>query len=444
MAQRAFPPQFLWGVATASYQVEGAVDAEGRGKSIWDTFSHTPGKVTHGHTGDVSCDQFHRYAEDVELMKELGVGAYRFSIAWPRVFPEGSGQRNPQGFDYYHRLIDALLEADIKPCPTLYHWDLPQALEDAGGWPERETARHFAEYAQACFEELGDKVEMWITFNEQPCICYGGYGEAWMAPGRRDMAQAFRAVHHTNLAHGLAVQAFRDVGRRGKIGVTHNAIAHLPASRREEDIRAAALADDKQNRMYLGPLYGKGYPQRYLEKRGLSVPVEDGDMEQIARPTDFLGLNFYFQQVVRADEQSPDGYAGAPMWQERTDFNWPITPQGIRNTMRWLSDEYGAPPIYVTENGCAMPDVLSADGTACRDPRRIDLLKRYIGACAEAIAEGIDLRGYFLWSFIDNFEWLSGYTKRFGIVYCDYVNQRRVPKDSFYWYRDCILGYAEL
>ncbi len=440
MSGLQFPDDFLWGVATASYQVEGATTEDGRGVSIWDTFSHTPGKTLHGQTGDVACDQYHRYEEDVALMRDLGLGAYRFSIAWPRIFPQGKGQRNPAGFDYYHRLIDKLLAAGIQPMVTLYHWDLPQALQDEGGWPARQTAEYFADYAAECFGELGDKVKFWITLNEPACAAYLGYETGLHAPGIQDMPQAYRAVHHLNLAHGLAVQAYRDTGQNGEIGIAPNPSAVRPATRREEDVLAADRARDKWARMFLGPIFSKGYPQRHLDAYpDCPLPIEDGDMEIIARKIDFLGLNMYTEEAAGHDESHPEKYKILPNYHPKTEMDWSITPLGIYRLLKWIDKQYDHPTIYVTENGCAMADTLSPDGR-CHDADRIDFLKNYLRSCAEAITDGVDLRGYTLWSFIDNFEWSLGYSKRFGIVYCDYVNQRRVPKDSFYYYRDVIAG----
>ncbi len=445
MTEPKLPADFLWGTATASYQVEGAVDADGRGQSIWDTFSHTPGNTAHGHTGDVACDQYHRYEEDVALMRGLGVGSYRFSIAWPRVFPTGRGKQNPKGFDYYHRLIDALLAADIQPCVTLYHWDLPQELEDAGGWPLRQTAMDYAEYARTCFDELGDKVKFWITFNEPICTAKLGYFVGCHAPGRKDGKAFFEAAHHLNLAHGLATQAFREGGYEGRIGITLNLASVRPATRREEDIVAAERARDMESRIFLGPIFGRGYPPRFAtEYPDWPMPVEEGDMERIAQKPDFIGVNAYWENPIRRDESGPDGYSIAPSYQDQTAMGWSIVPDGLYRLLKWTWEECENTPIYVTENGAAMDDVLSPDGKRCHDRGRVEYFRHYIGAVARAIRDGVDVRGYFAWSFIDNFEWAYGYTRRFGLVYCDYADLRRVPKDSFFFYRDLIAGYEAL
>lgn len=437
-----FPEGFLWGTATASYQVEGAVSEDGRSTSIWDTFCRTPGKVMHSHTGDVACDQYHRYAEDVQLMKELGTGAYRFSIAWPRIVPGGTGEVNQKGIDYYSRLIDTLLEAGIQPVPTLYHWDLPQTLEDAGGWPARETSYAFAEYAKTCYEAFSDRVSMWITLNEPFCSAVLGYMSGVHAPGHKDITAGVRAIHHLNLAHGLALKAFRDGGYTGRIGTTLNTQTPRPATQRPEDVEAADRAADLPTRMFLDPVLGKGYPQRYLDSYDeAEVPLEDGDMEIISGEIDFLGLNYYHEHAVAADPDHPEGFRGVPQYQQTTEMGWPITPPGIYRHLKWLSDHTAGIPLYVTENGCAMPDALNEAGTRVHDHDRIAFIRAYLDACADAIRDGVNLKGYFLWSFIDNFEWAYGYTKRFGIVYCDYVNTRRVPKDSYYFYRDVIAGF---
>jgi beta-glucosidase len=451
MKRRAFPEDFLWGVATASYQVEGAADVDGRGPSIWDTFSRTPGAVLHGHTGDVSVDQYHRYPEDIALMRELGVDAYRFSIAWPRVQPDGRGPFNDRGFDYYRRLIDALHAAGLNATATLYHWDLPQTLEDAGGWPERDTAGRFAEYARETFRRLGDHVDRWITLNEPWCSAVLGYGEGVHAPGRRDRSAAWAAGHHLLLGHGLAVAAYRAERGVGEgvapIGITHNLETPRPATRRPEDVAAADRAADMRTRFFLDPLLGRGYPERHFAAYPGETPpqVLAGDMEMIGAPIDFLGLNFYHEPVVAADETLPEGYREVLSHHELTAMDWPVTPRGLYRHLVWVwKHTEGRYPLYITENGCAMPDELSEEGTRCHDPRRIAYLRDHFAAALDAIEEGVGLEGYFVWSLIDNFEWAWGYARRFGIVYADYVNQRRIPKDSFYYLREVISGAEEL
>lgn len=440
MPGRKFPVDFLWGTATASYQVEGAAWEDGRGPCIWDTFARTPGKVFHGHNGDIACDQYHRYAEDVGLMKKLGVQMYRFSIAWPRVFPEGCGSQNPKGFDYYHKLTDALLEAGIQPAVTLYHWDLPQKLEDEGGWPVRDMAYRYADYAKVVFDELGDKVKFWITLNEPHCSAMGGYGQGWHAPGRCNMQDGYSAIHHLNLGHGLAVQAYRQGGGDGRIGTTIDLATWRPATNTPEDIEAADRAKDLKTRMFLNPIYGRDYPQRHLDAREVTMPVKDGDAEIMAQPIDFIGVNMYHEYPVAWDDSEPQKWRIEPCYQQETAMGWPICPDGLYRLLKGITEEYDKPPLYITENGCAWDDMLNDEGDRCHDPQRIDYIRRHMSACLDAIESGVDLRGYFVWSFIDNFEWAYGYSKRFGIVYCDYVDQRRVPKDSYYWYRDVIAG----
>jgi beta-glucosidase len=439
-----FPEDFIWGVSTASYQVEGAVSEDGRSPSIWDTFSHTPGAVAHGHTGDVACDQYHRYQEDAALMGELGIDAYRFSFAWPRILPNGTGRVNQKGVDYYKRLIEALKKHGIEPAVTLYHWDLPQVLEDEGGWPARRIADAFAEYAERCFE-LFPEVRRWTTLNEPFCSSILGYLTGEHAPGRRDRPAAYRAVHHLLLAHGKAIELFRRKGNEGEIGIVLNTATPRPATRRDEDLEAADRGADLMTRMFLHPVLGKGYPQRHLDAYpDVSMPIEAGDMDTIAAPIDFLGINYYFEDAVTADPAAPEGFRSVPQYQKQTEMGWPVTPEGFYRHLKWIAAETGELPLYISENGAAFPDRLSADGTACSDPERIDYLRSHLEACSRAVRDGVPLKGYYLWSFIDNFEWAFGFDRRFGIVYCDYVNQRRVMKDSFYFYRDVIAGMEPL
>ncbi len=461
MNERSFPDDFVWGVATASYQVEGAVDADGRGRSIWDTFSHTPGKVVHGQTGDVSVDQYHRYPEDIALIRDAGLQAYRFSIAWPRIQPDGKGALNPAGFDYYKRLCDGLHEEGIKSVATLYHWDLPQALEDDGGWPVRDTAMRFVDYARACFAELDSHVDMWITLNEPWCSSVLGYYVGVHAPGRTDLGDAWAAGHHLLLGHGLALEAYREIGGTRPIGITLNLETPRPATRSDDDRLAADRAMDLRTRFFLDPVIGRGYPERHFAAYPdvARPPVQKGDMELIAGKIDFLGLNFYHEPVIAADRRDaadgernrpaparhPEGFREVPSHHETTEMGWPVTPRGLYRHLRRIRDHVeGRFPFYITENGCAMPDELSADGMRCHDPRRISYLREHFKAALDAIEDGVDLRGYFVWSLVDNFEWSFGYTKRFGIVYADYINARRVPKDSYYFLREVVSGAEDL
>lgn len=443
---KAFPEDFIWGTATASYQVEGAYNEDGRGVSIWDVFSGTPGKVKYGHNGNVACDQYHLYKEDVQLMKKAGIQSYRFSIAWPRIFPESMDEVNPEGFKYYHNLIDELLANGITPAVTLYHWDLPQYLEDKGGWANRETSFAYARYAAQCFKELGEKVRFWITFNEPWCIASLGYYLGLHAPGKKERKLCYDAYHHINLAHGLAVSHFREMEYKGKIGTTLNLFLPRAATKSPEDLKAAERAEAIESLSAINPLYGKGYPEDIIAELipGYRFPVEEGDLEIIQAQTDFIGINYYNEGAVEWNDDVPEKYSYVNMYQPRTAMDWAIVPKGLLRMMRWLKENYGNPEIYVTENGCAYDDALNREADRCHDPERIDYLKKHFHILKEAIDEGINLKGYYLWSFIDNFEWAEGYTKRFGIVYCDYQNQRRIPKDSYYYYREVIAGYEEI
>lgn len=433
-----FPEGFLWGAATAAYQVEGAWNEDGKGPSIWDTFSHTPWKITNGDTGDVACDHYHRWREDILLMKELGLRAYRLSVSWPRVLPKGKGHVNNKGLDFYKRLIDALTEADIKPFVTLYHWDLPQALEDKGGWPNRDIADCFADYAKVMFDALGDKVEGWCTLNEPICTAFLGYNDGVFAPGRNGLGTALAAAHTQLLGHGKAVAAYRASGACGRIGVVCNLAHVMPASKSEADAAACERQEAYENRWYLDPVFGKGYPRVLVEWYGKEmVKVAAGDMETIAAPIDFFGLNYYSGKSVSANPgggflktSSRDLEADGT---HKTDMNWGVWPSGLYHLLMWLKRDYGNLPIYVTENGMANVDAPDKAGEV-NDDARIDFLKRHFAAAQRAIKDGARLEGYFVWSLMDNFEWAQGYSKRFGIVYVDYATQRRILKKSARWY----------
>lgn len=441
----SFPSDFIWGAATASYQIEGAVDEDGRGPCIWDTFAKTAGKVLHGHTGDVACDHYHRYPEDIALMERLGIGSYRFSLAWPRIFPEGMGRKNPQGFDFYNRLIDGLLEKGIQPAVTLYHWDLPQALQEAGGWTNRDTAAHFRDYTEACYRELGDRVRFWTTLNEPFCSAVLGHLTGEHAPGEQDRPRAMRALHHLLLAHGRALEAFREGGFQGKIGIVLNPVTPRPSRATAIDEYAAERGAELGSRMFLDPLYHGSYTERYLQTYPEApLPVREGDMELIAGTTDYLGINYYTEAPVSYAPEEREEYRIEPSWEPCTEMGWPVVRAGLLRQLQWIHSRYPVPEFCVTENGAAFDDRLSADGRHCHDPQRIDYLRGHLGAVRKAIDEGIPVKGYFAWSLMDNFEWAFGYTKRFGLVYIDNVNQRRVPKDSFFFYRDLIAGNIEL
>ena len=428
---------FIWGCATASYQVEGSAHCDGRSDSIWDTYCRKPGAVYAGESGEVSVDQYHRYEEDVQLMAKLGFASYRFSISWSRILPERGGPVNEKGVRYYRNLCLKLREYGIIPAATLYHWDLPQYLEDQGGWTTRETAYAFCEYAKLCFSLFGDLVGMWFTLNEPYCSAYLGYQVGRHAPGLQDPLLANRAVHHLNLAHGLAVQAYRKTGLQAKIGIVLNPFMPRAASSNDEDLFAARVACAYETEVFLHPILGKGYPTLVTQHMGISYPIESGDLEIIASKVDFLGINYYYEQAVAYDATHPAGYCQVPTWQDKTAMNWPVVPEGLLRLLRYIKEESDNTPLFITENGCAYEDTPDLDGHI-HDSARCAYLKSHIEVVKEARAEGIDLRGYYVWSFIDNFEWAYGYTKRFGIVYTDYTTLARIPKDSAYLMRDLI------
>jgi beta-glucosidase len=431
-----FPSDFLWGAAVAAYQIEGAVDEDGRGESIWDRFSTTPGAVVDGHTGAVACDSYHRYREDVRLLRELGVDAFRFSISWPRVFPDGRGPVNRAGLDFYDRYVDELLGAGIEPVATLYHWDLPQALEDAGGWPRRDTAERFAEFVEAVAGRLGDRVPRWVTVNEPWEVAWLGYGTGEHAPGRKSEADALAAAHHVLLAHGLAVDVLRRTASSAQVGVTIDLVAFQPLTASAVDVDATRRLDGSRNRWILDPVLRGSYPEDVLAKlHPLAPPVVDGDMQRISAPIDFLGINYYTRNVIQGD---PAG--GLPTvvedGAERTEMGWEVYPRGLFDLLVRLRDEYDPPPILVTENGAAYPD--ERRGDTVDDPARAAYVARHVDAIAKAIAHGVPVEGYFVWSLLDNFEWAFGYSRRFGLVYVDFATLERVPKTSYRRYRDLI------
>lgn len=445
MSTLRFPDGFVWGTATAAYQVEGAVHADGRGESIWDRFSHTPGKTLGGANGDIACDHYNRWPEDLDLMRDLGVRAYRFSIAWPRILPSGRGRVNQAGLDFYRRLVDGLLERGITPYATLYHWDLPQALQDEGGWPVRTTAEAFAEYAGVAVRALGDQVNHWMTINEPWCVSFLSHQIGAHAPGLTDWNLALPASHHTLLAHGLGLREIRRHAPRAEAGIVLNYTAAVPHSREPGDVAAARRFDGYYNRWFTDPIYGMGYPAdivaAYSEAgylpQGLSF-VEPGDMELIAGPTDFQGVNYYTRSVIAAGEN------GQP-WREvrydtpRTDMDWEIYPQGLYELLLRLYSHYGAQKLYITENGASYSDGPDDEGRV-RDARRTEYLRVHFEACLRAIAAGVPLAGFFVWSLLDNFEWALGYQQRFGLVHVDYETLRRTPKDSFHWYSQVIAA----
>ncbi|MCP2334669.1 GH1 family beta-glucosidase [Actinoalloteichus caeruleus] len=450
------PPDFVFGVATASYQIEGAVREGGRGPSIWDTFSHTPGRVARGETGDVACDHYHRYREDVALLRDLGVDSYRFSTAWPRVQPEGRGPANAAGLDFYDRLVDELLAAGVAPALTLYHWDLPQALEDAGGWRARDTAHRFADYASLVVGRLGDRVARWITLNEPFCSAFIGHAEGRHAPGAREGTPALAAAHHLLLAHGLAVSCLRDAGA-GEVGITLNPERITAVGDGEEEIAAARRAETLRNLAFTDPILGARYPEWERETWGPLADGSyrrDGDLAVIAAPLDFLGVNYYApSRVAPAPRVEADparrtawdvgavaaGWPGA----RTTEMGWPVVPSTLTDLLTGLVERYpGLPPLYITENGSAEADQVGPDGVV-HDEGRVDYLREHLGAVARAVDLGVDVRGYYAWSLLDNFEWAYGYDRRFGLVHVDYDTQTRTPKDSYHWYRRAIAGHRE-
>ncbi len=438
-----FPDGFVWGTATASYQIEGGAGEDGRGRSIWDTFSHTPGKIKNGDTGDVACDSYHRWPEDVRLLAGLGVNAYRFSIAWPRIQPDGTGAPNPAGLAYYDRLVDALCAEGIAPAVTLYHWDLPQALEDAGGWLNRDTAYRLAEYAGHVYAKLGDRVRYWFTLNEPFVTAAAGYAVGRHAPGKALYTDSFPVVHHELLAHGLAARALRDAGA-AQVGLVNNLGPVHPATDRPEDVAAARRLDGWQNRIFCDPVLRGRYPEDLAELYpDAERTIRDGDLDTIAVPLDLLGVNYYFPHRVRAADgpEHPLGYESVPYeGVPHTGFGWPVVPEGFTEVLTDLRDRYGdaLPPVYVTENGSAWPDEL-VDGRV-HDPDRIAYLAGHLRALHAAIEAGVDIRGYFCWSLLDNFEWAEGYSQRFGIVYVDFATGERIPKASYDFYRSVVTG----
>jgi len=444
----AFPAGFSWGVATAAYQIEGAVAEDGRGDSIWDTFCRQPGVIRDGHTGDVACDHYHRWAQDVALMADLGITAYRFSIAWPRVQSGGKGPANPAGLEFYERLTDALLAAGITPVPTLYHWDLPQPLEDEGGWLSRDTAARFADYASLAAGRLADRIGLWITLNEPFVVTAFGYALGMHAPGKALMTGALPTAHHQLLGHGLATAALRAAGAR-QVMITNNYSPAWPASDSGADVAAAQAYDVLQNRLFTDPVLLGRYPDLGafgVGPGGLNC-VRDGDLAAISAPVDGLGVNYYMPTRLSAQPGSAQPGSPLPFQLEPipgyplTAFGWPVIPAGLTELLTSLRKWYGQalPPVYITENGCSAADEVAGDGTV-DDQDRISYLDGHLRAVHDAIGAGVDVRGYFHWTFTDNFEWSEGYHQRFGLVYTDFESQRRIPKASFAWYRDLIAA----
>jgi beta-glucosidase len=449
MATFQFPNNFLWGTATSSYQIEGAWQEDGKGESIWDRFAHTPGKVIDGSNGDVACDHYHRWQEDIALMKSMGLKAYRFSIAWPRILPNGTGEVNQAGLDFYSKLVDGLLEAGIIPFATLYHWDLPQALQDRGGWPERSTGEAFVEYADVMSRHLGDRVKNWITHNEPWCVSFLSHQIGEHAPGWKDnWNAALRAAHHVLLSHGMAVPVIRANSPDSQVGITLNFTWAEAASRSAADQVAARWADGYSNRWFVDPVYGRGYPADMVDAftQGGMMPngldfVQPGDMAIIGVPTDFLGVNYYTRDVVKAQSETmpiPTPAREAATL-PRTEMDWEVYPKGLYSLLCRLYFDYGMPKLYITENGCSYSDGPGADGRV-HDARRTEYLRQHFLAAHRAILAGVPLEGYFVWSFMDNFEWAKGYQQRFGITWVDFATQQRILKDSALWVKDVIAA----
>lgn len=438
-----FPPGFLWGASTSGYQIEGSVDADGRVPSIWDRFAHTPGAIVDGSTGDVACDHYRRWREDLDLMRWMGLRAYRFSVSWPRVIRD-DGSVNGAGLDFYRRLAEGLEERGIVPMATLYHWDLPLRLHDAGGWTNRDTAARFADYAGIVASALGDVVPVWLTHNEPWVHAFLGSGSGIHAPGERDWPRAFAIAHELLRSHGLAAGAIRAASAPAKVGLAADLYTIEPVTDRPEDLAAATRMDGWRNRWILDPVLRGSYPEDTLAdvERGVGPAtwLRDGDLATIAAPMDFLGVNFYWRMRVEAgDDGDVLGVRQAEPVPPLTAMGWEVVPDRLETVLRRVADEYGGVPVYVTENGAAFEDEVGPDGTV-DDPKRVDYLRRHVAAVANAVEAGVDVRGYFVWSLIDNFEWDRGYSARFGLAHVDYATQVRTPKSSAAWYRGLIAG----
>lgn len=442
MPEIHFPAGFIWGAATSAYQIEGAWNADGKGESVWDRFCHSTWRVDGNDHGDVACDHYHRYAEDVALLKNLGVHSYRFSTAWTRVLPEGRGRVNPAGLGFYDRLVDALLEAGIQPNLTLNHWDLPQALQEMGGWNNRECVNWFTDYARVMLDALGDRVRMWSTHNEPWVAAFLGYQSAGMAPGIADSSQAYQAAHHLLLSHGRTVQLFRQGGYPGEIGIVLNVSHSQPASDRPADVAAFQRSYESGLALFAQPLFHGTYPQMLMDWLGAMAPrVEPGDMETIHTPIDFLGLNYYFSTAISYDThggllKARQDHITMPMW-GHTEMGWGVYWEGLHQLLLHFKEQYCNPRMFITENGCAALDKPDADGFV-QDDERIDYIRHHLKAAHEAIEAGVRLDGYYVWSLLDNFEWWDGYRPRFGIIRVDYDSLRRTPKASYNWYREVI------
>jgi beta-glucosidase len=447
MSQFLFPDEFLWGAATASFQIEGAWNEDGKGESIWDRFNHQPDRILNGDTADIACDHYHHMPADVALMQDLGLKSYRFSISWPRILPDGIGKIEPRGLDFYDRLVDRLLAAGIIPMATLNHWDFPQALQDRGGWPNRDSVDWFTEYAQVVFEKLADRVSLWGTHNEPFVVAISGYAEGNFAPGIASYPQAIAATHHLHLAHGRTVQLYRQLGYDGQIGIVLNLATFLPKTDHPQDVAAAKRMEMLINGLFLDPIFKGRYPQALINWMGEMWPdMQADDMAVINQPIDFLGVNYYFSQIVSfkpygllklSSEPNVD-----PGW-AITDKGWGICPSQLTALLMHLKEDYGNPPIYIAENGITFTDAPDQDGFE-NDQGRINFLRAHFQASHQAIAQGCDLRGFYVWSLLDNFEWADGYSQRFGLIRVDFddPNRKRTPKASYGWYQDVIKKNA--
>ncbi|MEH7226065.1 GH1 family beta-glucosidase [Bacillus sp. JJ1566] len=437
-----FPKSMKWGTATAAYQVEGAAFEDGRGLSIWDTFSHTPGKVKNGDNGDIACDSYHRYPEDIDLLDQLGANVYRFSVSWPRIYPNGKGELNSVGLQYYHNLVDRLVEKGIEPMLTLYHWDLPQALQDQGGWANRDTVEAFSQYAITIFREFNGKVKYWQTINEPLCAAFLSNYRGVHAPGYQDLQLAVDVSHHLVLAHGKAVRVFRELGIEGQIGTATNTTWREPFSDRIEDIEACRREIGHNIDWFLDPIFKGEYPQYLVEwfkKKGAELHIEDGDMEIIQQPIDFIGVNYYSGNVARYKENAGLlDIENIEIDYNHTYIGWPIYADGFYKVFHYLAERYGNVPLFITENGACCVDEL-ANGKV-NDQDRIDYYKQHLTAVSRAIESGIPIIGYLAWSLLDNFEWAEGYGKRFGLVYVDFHSLERIKKESYHWFKEVIAN----
>ena len=451
MENEQFPDKFLWGAATAAYQIEGAWNEDGKAESIWDRFSHIPGMIKNGDTGDVACDHYHRWRDDIMIMKEMGIKSYRFSVSWPRVLPTGRKKINQTGLDFYNRLVDALLEANIIPFVTLYHWDLPQALQEEGGWARRSTAEAFVDYSDLISKSIGDRVKNWITHNEPSVAMINGNLEGTHAPGLRNMQTALQVGHHLLLSHGWAIPVIRQNSPGSQVGIAINNNRIVPASQSKADYDALRRSDGIWSRWFLDPLYGRHYPadivadaiaEGYLPQEGLFF-VKEGDIQAISTQTDFIGLNYYTRILSRSNEipeennQTPTVFQAPKDTENWMEMGWEIFPQGLFEVLSWLYFEYRVPKIYITENGCSFSDGPDQNGRV-QDRRRINYLFNHFAAAKKALDLGVPIAGYFVWSLMDNFEWGQGFSQRFGLVWVDFQTQQRILKDSAKWYSKVI------